>query len=161
MYIIPVSVLEDFFKISVLAWWIYELFHLCACCQRFCVGDKVVHRRSGRQGIVSAVYCISEELDITMPFSLEKSTHWYCFFCRTKNYNWRMYCRVCQQDATHACGVQPQIVTERRNMSVWKKENKCMKFRLIALLALTLVYIWRKLAYPVALAVAIQYLEDA
>ena len=57
--------------------------------------------------------------------------------------------------------MQPQIVTERRNMSVWKKENKCMKFRLIALLALTLVYIWRKLAYPVALAVAIQYLEDA
>ena len=57
--------------------------------------------------------------------------------------------------------MQPQIVTERRNMSAWKKENKCMKFRLIALLALTLVYIWRKLAYPVALAVAIQYLEDA
>ena len=161
MYIIPVSVLEDFFKISVLAWWTYELFHLCACCQRFCVGDKVVHRWSGRQGRVSAVYWISEELDITMSFSLEKSNFWFCSVCKVPNFKSRARCRECGADAKHACGVQPAIVTERRRMAVWKKENKCMKFRLIALLALTLVYIWQKLAYPVALAIAIQYLEDA
>ena len=42
-----------------------------------------------------------------------------------------------------------------------RKKDKCMKFRLIALLAVTLVYMWRKLAYPLVLAAAIQYLEDA
>ena len=57
--------------------------------------------------------------------------------------------------------VQPDMVTERRRMGAWKKKDKCMKFRLIALLAVTLVYMWRKLAYPLVLAIAIQYLEDA
>ena len=160
MCMIPVSMLEDVFKISLIAWWIYELFHLRACCQRFRVGDKVVHRWSGRQGEVSAVYWISEKLDITMPFSLEASTFWCCIICDTKNYKWRMYCRGCGTHAMYACGAQPDFVTERRIMAAWKKkEGKCMKFRLIALLALTLVYIWQKLAYPVALAIAIQYLE--
>ena len=65
MYIIPVSLQEDVFVTFVIAWWIYELFHLCACCQRFCVGIKAVHGRSGRQGKVNTVYWISEKIDIT------------------------------------------------------------------------------------------------
>ena len=161
MFIIPVSMQEDVFVTFVIAWWIYELFHLCACCQRLCVGDKVVHRRSGRQGRVSAVYWISEEIDITMPFSLEASKYWFCIRCGTKNWKCRMCCYGCGAHAMHAYDAQPDMVTERRIMAAWKKEDKCMKFRLIALLALTLVYMWRKLAYPLVLATAIQYLEDA
>ena len=61
----------------------------------------------------------------------------------------------------HAYDAQLDMVTESRIMAAWKKEDWCMKFRLIALLALTLVYMWRKLAYPLVLATAIQYLEDA
>merc|ERR1712115_762257 len=52
-----------------------------------------------------------------------------------------MYCYACGTHVMHAYDVQPDMVTERRKMAVWKKEDKCMKFRLIALLALTLVYI--------------------
>ena len=119
MYIFPVSLLEDVFKTSVIAWWIYELFHWCVCCQRFCVGDKVVHRRSGRQGRVSAVYWISGEIDIKMQFELKSSTYWICN-CRTKNWKFRMYCRGCETHAMHAYDVQPDMVTERRKMAVWK-----------------------------------------
>ena len=85
MYIAPVTMLEDVFVTSVIAWWIYELFHFCDCCQRLRVGDKVVHKMSGRQGKVTAVYWISEEIDITVPFSLEASKYWFCISCGTNS----------------------------------------------------------------------------
>ena len=137
---LPVSILEDAFVTAVLACWIYQLFRMCDCCQRLRVGGKVVHKMSGRRGRVSAVLVISEEIDVTMPFSLETSRYWFCM-CGTKNWKWRSYSDGCETHATHAH--QPDMVTERRSMAAWKKKDACMKFPLIALLALTFVSVWR------------------